>query len=721
MAWAAVKWLRPGVRVAFHTGLAVSAAGAVALHAAVTLGPPLPMERAGEVSVTVLDRKDALLRAFTTASGHWRLPIEPEDVDSRYLRMLTAFEDRRFWIHGGADPMAFARAGVQLARHGRMVSGGSTLTMQTARLLRGPTAKSMAGKLQQTIDALALERVMPKRAILAHYLRLAPYGGNMEGVRAASIAYFGKEPRRLSTGEAALLVAIPQSPEARRPDRFPDAAQRARDRVLDTALSAGIISAAEHARAKSESVPRVRREFPKLAPHLAEVEIAQAPLAGVHRTSLDRDLQASLEVLARDHAKALGEKLSAAIVVADYRTGEILARVASAGYLDGSRWGAVDMAAAVRSPGSTLKPLIYGLGFDAGVIHPESLIEDRPVRFGSYAPKNFDEDFHGTVTIRDALAQSLNIPAVKVLSAVGPGRLFSRLKRAGAEPVLPAATEPTVAIALGGIGLKLDELAAIYAGLARGGEPIALSHRRANNPRGPQLHHLATDRARFARRILSPVAAWYVTDILKDAPPPEHAIAGRIAYKTGTSYGYRDAYAIGYDGAHVIAVWIGRPDSAATAGLSGRIAAAPLLFDAFGRLGSNRVPLGGSPAGAIVVSSGVNLPPPLKRFREPGQDMVHDGANTAGSVGTAAFVATAPVIAFPPDRSELEIADASEDAIVLKADGGALPLTWLVDNQPIASEPHRRDVEWRPNGQGFANVSVIDAAGKGDRVMVRIR
>lgn len=756
--------IRAFLVVAVVAALAVAAAVLVSLHAMVTLGQPVPRDRAAEVSVTVLDRKDTLLRAFTTGSGHWRLPVGPEDVDARYLSMLIAFEDRRFWSHRGADPIAFIRAAAQAATHGRLVSGGSTLTMQTARLLRGPTPKTMLGKLRQVVDALKLERSLSKREILAHYLQLAPYGGNMEGVRAASIAYFGKEPRRLSLGEAALLVAIPQSPEARRPDRSPDAARRARDRVLATARKAGIITSAEYDRAKLEPVPRVRREFPKLAPHLADAEVEGAPLAAVHRTTLDAGLQASLEELARDHARTLGDKLSAAVIVADHRSGAILARVGSAGYLDGNRWGAVDMAAAVRSPGSTLKPLIYGLGFDAGIIHPETLIEDRPVRFGSYAPKNFDEDFHGTVSIRDALAQSLNIPAVKVLNAIGPGRLWSRLKRSGATPVLPASTEPTVAIALGGIGLKLDELAGLYAALARGGEPVILHHRRDGAPEPadrdqaassghgarraiqrldrqpasltqyqPSVHR-AGDAARAARRVLSPVAAWYVTDILKDAPPPANAIGGRFAYKTGTSYGYRDAYAIGFDGAHVVAVWIGRPDSAATPGLSGRVAAAPLLFDAFARLGEARAPLPGSPPGAIV-ASGAELPPPLKRFREPGAE--------SAIAPSVAFLDRPPVISYPHDRSEIEAEtgdasvseapaarplpasathpDAPLASIVLRADGGVLPLTWLVDGEPLSSEPHRRDAEWRPGGRGFVSVSVIDATGKSDRVVVRLR
>ena len=448
-----------------------------------------------DVSTTVLDRNDKLLRAFTTGSGHWRLPVEPGDVDPRYLAMLKAFEDRRFDSHGGIDPQAFLRASFQMLRHGRIVSGGSTLTMQTARLIAqaqekcdavvrkslcqsktGPKARSGATKLRQIVRAIQLERQLNKQQILALYLRLAPFGGNMEGVRAASLAYFGKEPRRLSAGEAALLVAIPQSPETRRPDRSPLAARKARDRVLARAFAAKVITQAELTRAKAEPIPLIRREFPKFAPHLAEAERARAPQEVVHRTTLDRDLQRGLEDLARDHTKALGDKLSAAILVADHKTGEVLAHVGSAGYLDDARFGAIDMVNAIRSPGSTLKPIIYGLGFEAGLAHPETLIEDRPVRFGTYAPKNFDEEFHGTVTVREALSQSLNIPAVKMLNVVGPGKLYGRFVRFGLKPVLPGKTEPTIAIALGGIGMTLHDLATMYASLAQGGEAVSLRH-----------------------------------------------------------------------------------------------------------------------------------------------------------------------------------------------------------------------------------------------------
>jgi len=685
--------------------------GVTALHAAVDrLGPP-QLADVSQVSVSVLDRHDRLLRAFTTPEGRWRLPLEPDEVDQRYLAMLMAFEDKRFYRHGGVDMRSLARAAWQLARHRRIISGASTLTMQVARLIEGKHERTGSAKLRQIMGALQLERHLTKKEILALYLRLAPFGGNIEGVRAASLAYFGKEPRRLSVGEAALLVALPQSPEQRRPDRSPKAARAARDRVLARAAGAGVITQAEAVRAKLEPVPVTRRDFPKFAPHLSEAEVAAAPQKTVHRLTLDRDVQTGLEKLAEEQTKFLGQKLSAAILAVDHTTGEVIAHVGSAGYLDDARWGAIDMATAVRSPGSTLKPFIYGLAFEAGLAHPETLIEDRAVRFGNYAPKNFDEGYHGTVTIREALDQSYNIPAVKVLAAVGPGKLAGRFRRVGVEPQFPDKTPPTLAMALGGVGLTLHDLATLYASLARGGEAVTLTHRLGEKPEAARLLFRAKvkggKRMPQAQYVLSPVAAWYVTDILKDAPPPLNATGGRFAYKTGTSYGYRDAWAVGYDGRYTVAVWVGRPDGASTPGLVGRIAAAPILFDAFARLGEKRVPLPPPPRG-VVQATGTELPPPLKRFRE-GNIEVAEGP----------YLEPRVLISFPPDRAEVETEQ--DSPLQFKANGGVLPLTWLVDGAPISSDPRARQVVWQPTGPGFVKLSVIDAKGRVDRVTVRMK
>ncbi|MEQ8822941.1 MAG: penicillin-binding protein 1C [Filomicrobium sp.] len=682
-------------------------AGWASFEAAVRSLPPLPLKAAGEVSVTVLDRDDRLLRAFTTKEGRWRLPVSHKNVDERYLQMLMAFEDRRYWQHGGVDVLALARAALQFATNGRIVSGASTLTMQTARLLDESFERSMWVKVRQILRAVQLERQLSKAEILDLYLRLAPFGGNIEGTRAASLAYFGKEPVRLTVAQAALLVALPQSPEMRRPDRHLERAKAARKRVLQRAVETGIIAQADADRAMAEKIPTRRKAFPMLAPHLAEKETANDPQKRVHRLTINAKHQQALQRLIAIRTKELGQRLSGALIAIDHATGEIIAHVGSPGYLDKSRFGAIDMTEALRSPGSTLKPIVYGLGFERGLAHPETLIEDRPTRFGTYRPENFDETYRGTVTIREALGQSLNVPAVRVLDELGPDFFIGRLRRAGLTPVLPEAARPSLAVALGGLGLTLKDLAGLYASLAQGGRYVEVTHRVGEAEQRRLSGEVAKD---ARRRLLSQLAAWYIGDILKDAPAPANARSGRIAYKTGTSYGYRDAFAIGYDGRTTIAVWVGRPDGASTPGLIGRVAAAPILFDAFARISATRTPLPAAPRGALRVS-GTDLPPNLKRF----------GRTTARDSDNAAFAHDPLLISFPPDRSELTV-ELSGDALPLqlKAEGGALPLTWLIDGKPISSDPHRRAAFWQPKGPGFTKVSVIDAQGKVDRVTVRL-
>ncbi|MEZ5926346.1 MAG: penicillin-binding protein 1C [Hyphomicrobiaceae bacterium] len=688
-------------------GLGALSTGAIALAAAIwigdrVIGPPL-LKPADRGSVIVVDRSDRLLRAFTTPEGRWRLPARLEDVHPRYLTMLKAYEDRRFESHQGVDPLAIIRAVGQMVLNGHVVSGGSTLTMQVARLIEERHERTATGKLRQMLRALQMERQLSKREILELYLELAPFGGNLEGVRAASLAYFGKEPERLSIGEAALLVALPQSPEARRPDLHADVARIARDRVLDRMLAAGVINPAEAAHARSESVPSTRKAFPQIAPHLSEELVAASPYTDVIETSIDRDFQASLEALAAERAASAGPRLSVAILAIEHDSGRIIAHVGSSGYLDKRRFGAIDMVKAIRSPGSTLKPIIYGLGFEAGLAHPDMLIEDTLTRFGSYVPENFDDEFHGTVSIRQALQLSLNVPAVKMLAAIGPARLTARLNDAGAHFELPPAAAPSLAVALGGVGLSLEDLGQLYAALARGGESVPLSVRRDDGDRAPRTS---------ARRLLSPVAAWYIADILSGTPPPPNAKRGAIAYKTGTSYGYRDAWAAGFDGKHTILVWIGRPDGVPTAGLTGLNSAAPILFDAFLRLGERRVPLRSAPDGALI-ASGSALPPPLRRFAA-------DRLDTPAST----YADTPVAIAFPPDKAELELATDSSGKprpLVLKAEGGVLPLVWMANDAPIATSTHRREITFAPDGRGFLKLSVIDATGKVDRVLIELR
>lgn len=413
--------------------------------------PPLAVA----TSVEVRASDGTLLRAFTVADGRWRL--SPGEVDPGYIRMLLAYEDKRFRGHGGVDPIALIRAGLQALSNGRVVSGGSTLTMQVARLLENSGTGQVNGKLRQMRVALALDRRLTKDQILDLYFRIAPYGGNVEGIRAAALAYLGKEPRRLTPAEAALLVAIPQSPETRRPDRFPKIATAARNRVLDRMARDGILTREQAEAAAGEPVPAGRKPFPAHAPHLAQALRIADPLAAVHLTTIDAGIQAALERLAADAASRSGDRLSLAILVADHRTGAIIASVGSPDWTDDRRAGFVDMTQAVRSPGSTLKPFVYGLAFDTGLAHPETLIDDRPVAFGTYTPQNFDRNFRGTLPVREALQLSLNIPVVLLTEALGPAQLVSALRRSGITPQIPG-DRAGLAVALGGLGVTLQDL-----------------------------------------------------------------------------------------------------------------------------------------------------------------------------------------------------------------------------------------------------------------------
>ena len=691
------RWL---TMVAKHRRVILAGFGGACAAVVIAVGTyvyalgPAPLGRHLEYSHLVLDRNGHLLRGYATPEGRWRLPATVEDVDPRFLKLLFAYEDKRFYEHDGVDPLALLRAAFQLVTQGHIVSGGSTLTMQVARLLEPRAHRSFGAKLRQITRALELEHALSKKQILSLYLTLAPYGGNLEGIRAASLAYFGKEPRKLTLAQAALLVALPQSPELRRPDRYPNAAREARNRVLDRVAAAGVVPRDEIAHAKAQPVPHARKQLPMLAPHTSDKIVSSEPDVRIHRLTIDANLQARLQQLARERAQALGPKVSVAIVAVDNSTGEVRADVGSAGYFDARRAGQVDMTQAVRSPGSTLKPFIYGFGFEDGLIHPSTLIDDKPVRYGDYRPKDFDLSFQGTVTVRRALQWSLNVPAIAVLDKVGVSRLSARLRQAGATLVLPQGAAPGLAMGLGGVGITLHDLTMLYTGLARLGVVLPLTEQKGHAPANPV-------------RLLSPVAAWYVGNILTGAPPPDNAPPGRIAFKTGTSYGYRDAWAVGFDGRMTIGVWVGRPDGAPVPGIVGRTTAAPILFNAFARTGHAPVPLVQAPEGVVFASTS-RLPPPLQHF-------------TPNAVPGEA--SGAPRIMFPPNGARLELAGRRNelDPVALKIAGGRRPLTVMVNGLPLPAVRGRHTFFFRPDGPGFARLTVMDARGLSDSVMVRLQ
>ncbi len=679
---------------------------AVLLVAQVASVPPVRTMAPVAVSKAVLARDGALLRAFQTPDDRWRLPVSLDDVDPLYIRMLLAYEDRRFHAHAGVDPRAVLRAGAQSLAAGRIVSGASTLTMQTARLTMERSTRGLASKWRQIVLALALERDLTKDEILGLYLLRAPFGGNIEGVRAATLAWFGKEPSRLTPAEAALLVALPQAPELRRPDRFPEAAREARARVLAVMEARAVLSADQVAAASREPVPTLRREVPRLAAHAARDAISARDAGPEVRLTIDADLQARMEQLAKARARRLGPHVSVAVIVADHRSGEVLAHVGSPDLLDEPRRGHVDMTRAIRSPGSTLKPLIYGLAFEQGIAHPDSLIDDRPATLGGYSPTNFDLSFQGTVRVRDALQASLNVPAVALLDAVGVSRFVARLRRAGANPRFSGDVAPGLAVALGGFGLTLSDLVSLYAGFANAGAPVAL--RIAQGAGVPPVVGAAD-----TRRVLSRTAAWRIGEILSEVPPPASARGEGVAYKTGTSYGYRDAWAVGYDGRHVVGVWTGRADGTPVPGMTGFDTAAPVLFEAFQRIAAKRIRLAPPPLAELAGRDPV--PAPLRHARTRARRGAENGASAA------------PEIFYPPDGAviELGLGDAAMTRaampLVVKARRGRGPFVWLANGAPVASGAHARSLTLTPDGPGTSTISVIDADGRSARVTVHLR
>ena len=691
--------MKAGYRIAL-----AAAALAAAVFAFDRLSPP-PLARLSDLSATVADRDGTPLRVFTSGAGTWRLPVG--EVAPVYLEILTAYEDRRFFSHSGVDPLAVARAASQNLGAGRVVSGASTLTMQVARLLE-PHRRSWPGKLMEMARALQLEARYDKRAILGMYQTLAPFGGALEGVEAAARAWFGKSPRELSPAEAALLVALPQAPGRLRPDRFPEAARAARDKVLARAVASGVLSERAASEAMTEPVPTRQRPFPDFAPHLAESLRARHPGAARVASTLDGSLQRQLEELARRELPALVEHGGLAILIADNATRAVLAAVGAPDPHDDSRNGWVDMVRAVRSPGSALKPFIYGIGFDDRVIHPETLIADVSTRFGDYAPANFDRGFHGELTVREALQMSLNVPAVLILDRVGPARFAERLKSAGTRLVFPKGmTEPGLPIALGGVSVNLLDLTTLYVGLARDGEvaPLLFEPGEAAGP---------------ARRLLSAAAAWQVRRILQGTPPPPGLVpAGEvsrrpvIALKTGTSFGFRDAWAFGVGSQHTVGIWVGRPDGTPSPDRYGRNTAAPLLYRVFDLLDDGSV---ADPAAPAALAAPAPRAPALLRRIEAGDPERR------------------PLTLADPDRLRLvfptqglvldqeDFGDGPRAAVTFSAAGGRRPLTWLVNGRPLeGGNGVLRDASWRPEGPGFARVTVIDAEGRSASADFQVR
>lgn len=655
---------------------------------------PPPLARGRDVSIMVSDRDGRPLRAMPLANGTWRFATHLEDVDPVFVEALLEVEDQRFWSHGGVDWLGMTRAAWSSAKAGRIVSGGSTITMQTARLLE-PRPRTVGSKLIEMFRAHQIEARLSKQEILELYLTLAPYGGNIEGIRAASWRYFGREPGHLSDDQIALLIALPQSPEVRRPDLRPKGASDGRDTIVAKLERLGYLNAARADEARNASLPTTRTAFPSRAWH-ATSRAGRGASSDVIST-LDFALQAELEGLALREVEKLGPDAQISILVVDVHSRAVRASIGSADRARPGGW--LDLTAQARSPGSTLKPFIYAMAFDDGSAAPNTKIADLPKRFASYQPENFDRMFRGDVRVAEALQHSLNVPAVLALDQVGPERFAATLALAGAPPRITggAKREPGLALALGGAGMTARELAVLYAALGDSGRAKPLVWTEAD---------IFASRTRSGFRLMSSDSASKILKILKETPAPAGRMPGRltadapqIAFKTGTSYGFRDAWAAGVSGDYAIIVWVGRADGAPRPGETGRKAALPILFEV-----ADRAALHLGEAGAAKTR--------LMTERAPD---VHGALTRFGVTGAP------PEILFPPKNAELWAGEVNGKAArpFVFAGRGEGALRWFVNGQPIAPDDGGMPA-WTPDDPGFYRIRAIDEAGRASAVNVRV-
>jgi penicillin-binding protein 1C len=563
---------------------------------------PLPRLDAGS-SVAVEFRDGQVAHVFLSPDDKWRLPVTLEQVDPRFIAALVALEDKRFWRHPGVDLLAVGRALGQNLVHRRRVSGGSTLSMQLARLLE-PRRRSVPSKLVEMFRAVQLDTRLSKRQILAAYLTRAPYGGNVEGVEAASLAYFGHGAAHLTPIEIATLLAVPQGPARFAPGPGNVARLRARrDAILTRLIAEGVFAPADAGDALAQlgrtPAPDRLLAVPRHAPHAAAWLAARAPGQTRIRSTLDAGAQLVAESTLRLATPGLIRRgiHAGAVVVVDHRSREVVALVGNLDFDDAAHGGQIAMFDRPRSPGSALKPFLYALAIDRGLALPEHLVVDVPAQYGSYRPRNFDNRWNGLVTLREALSRSLNLPFVALLERLGVESFLGELARMGVGKARAVPGQYGLSLIVGGMEVTPLELAGLYATLAEDGRYLPLRVRADADAR-------AGAGAGVAAPEFGPGAAWLTRQALslRDRPdfPTRAQVSGvpaEIHWKTGTSFGFRDAWAVGSDAAHTAVVWLGNVDNQPSTELVGSEAAGPILFDTLEALADRAARAARTPSG----------------------------------------------------------------------------------------------------------------------------
>ena len=555
---------------------------------------PLPSRLYSEDSTLVVYRDGSPAHLFLAPDERWRVGMPVEEIDRHYIDALIALEDQRFWSHPGVDPVAITRAALSNISRGKVVSGASTITMQLVRVLE-PRERTLYSKCVEALRAVQLEVLLSKEEILFHYLRFAPYGRNIEGIDAASMAYFGHRADALSNAEIATLLAVPQAPNTRYPSsRNLKRLSAARAQIASELLAADMLFVSvDKAQTKQQAydalivdpVPPELLPFPREIPHLAQwlrhqADASSAGGAGerIIRTSIDRTLQSNLERLVAERQRELYHKeiFNGAVVVADHQHHKIVGVVGNLGFGDEK---SLQMQAfrLPRSTGSLLKPVITAMAIDDGAAHPEQLVKDVPVHRKTWSPQNFSGQFHGVVKLGDALVKSLNIPFILLIEELTPERLLAVLSRAHFEHLNHAPNHYGLGIAVGGVEATPVELVGLYATFANGGmyQPLSLVDLPESSRKGQE-----------PTRLWSSGANWLVSEVLSERERPDLPWRAdlpvekwKIHWKTGTSNNHRDAWSVGYGGDYTVAVWLGNLDGSSSPALVGSQVASPLMFD----------------------------------------------------------------------------------------------------------------------------------------------
>jgi penicillin-binding protein 1C len=541
-----------------------------------------PLRYARNYSTTVEAADGTVLYAFLSNDDKWRMYTKLDEITQRLQKTIIYKEDKWFYWHFGFNPVAMVRAFINNTIKHRRTSGASTITMQVARLLE-PKERTYRSKFIEIFRALQLEWNFSKKEILQLYLNLVPYGSNIEGIKSASYLYFGKNPSQLSLAEVTALSIIPNRPTSLQLGKNNDYISHERNRWLKRFRKDKLFPDEMIQDALDEPLIAYRHAPPKYAPHFCLRLKQKYPTQPIIATHLRYNMQLDVEYMVKNYAQTLAFKdiHNVSVIVLDNRKHEVITYVGSPDFNNNAIAGQVDGVKAIRSPGSTLKPLIYGLAFEKGIYTPKSVVTDVPVNVAGYAPENYDESYRGKVTVSDALAQSLNIPAVKTLDAVHLEDFLDALETLNFEQIQKDKNKLGLSVALGGCGVRLEELAGLYSIFSNEGNYYAPSY-------------IQSDAKIKPVKIISPTAAYMVAEILTklrryDLPNRAESVLNlpKIAWKTGTSYGRRDAWSIGFNGNYVVGIWTGNFDGKGVPELTGADIATPLLLQIFNAIDKN--------------------------------------------------------------------------------------------------------------------------------------